>query len=74
MQALKEYYNLGDVFYVDTWPLGPPIMEIFDVDILNEIAVKNNHPKHPLTDDFMQYFGGPGYALTHIVNEGAKLT
>ncbi|CAK4031373.1 sterigmatocystin biosynthesis P450 monooxygenase stcS [Lecanosticta acicola] len=63
-RALKDYYDLPDTYYVDTWPMGPPIMIINDLDIYNEIAIKNSHPKHPLTDDFMQYFGGPGNLVT----------
>lgn len=44
---LKEKYNLGDYFYVDVWPMGDPIMMIFDTDIMAEFTVKQSLPKHP---------------------------
>lgn len=60
MQALKQHYGLGDLFYIDSWPLGPGMMILSDVDVYNEIIIKTPHRKHPLTDWFMRNFGGPG--------------
>lgn len=66
---LKEAYNLGDYFYIDTWPFGYPIMMIFDADIMNEFTVKQSLPKHPAVEEFMQHIGGPGNLVS---SEGAE--
>ncbi|KAK5155969.1 hypothetical protein LTS14_005535 [Recurvomyces mirabilis] len=65
---LKEEYNLPDVFYVDVWPMGDPILMIFDTDVMAEITVKNSLPKHIEVDKFLQNFGGPGNLVS---SEGA---
>ncbi|KAK5108862.1 hypothetical protein LTR62_007752 [Meristemomyces frigidus] len=65
---LKEAYDLGDVFYIDVWPFGDPILSIFDADVVHEIAVKTSLPKHIEIDKFLQNFGGPGNLVS---SEGA---
>ncbi|KAI5366059.1 putative cytochrome P450 [Septoria linicola] len=59
MHCLKEYYKMPDVFYFDPWPLGPPLMAIFNVEMLNQITLEHNPPKHPLVREFIWNFGGP---------------
>lgn len=61
MHCIKEYYNLGDYFYFDSWPLGPPVVAIFDVDMVNQVTMRSPQiPKHPLVVDLLDNFGGPG--------------
>lgn len=67
--GLKEEYNLGDYFYVDTWPAAAPIMMIMNTEMANELTNKNFAPKHPIVDDFMKNFGGPGNLVS---SEGAE--
>ncbi|EME43868.1 hypothetical protein DOTSEDRAFT_171756 [Dothistroma septosporum NZE10] len=62
--CLKEHYGLPDVFYFDAWPLGPQMMLIFNTDMMHTISIKTSLPKHPLTDEFMKNFGGPGNLVT----------
>ncbi|GIZ43622.1 hypothetical protein CKM354_000683900 [Cercospora kikuchii] len=59
MHCLKEYYKLGDVIYFDPWPLGPPLMAIFNTEMLNQVVLENHFPKHPLVREFIWNFGGP---------------
>lgn len=58
MHCLKEYYQMGDVLFFDPWPLGPPLMAIFNVEMLNQV-IDGNYPKHPLVKEFIANFGGP---------------
>jgi cytochrome P450 len=58
--GLKEEYRLGDFWYLDTWPAGPPMLMIMNTEMANEITNKNFAPKHPLVGEFMKNFGGPG--------------
>jgi cytochrome P450 len=67
--GLKEEYNLGDYFYVDTWPAAEPIMMIMNTEMANELTNKNFAPKHPIVETFMQNFGGPGNLVS---SEGAE--
>ncbi|KAF2218014.1 hypothetical protein CERZMDRAFT_30635 [Cercospora zeae-maydis SCOH1-5] len=59
MHCLKEYYKLGEVIYFDPWPLGPPLMAIFNIEMLNQVVLENHFPKHPLVREFIWNFGGP---------------
>ncbi|KAK4498933.1 hypothetical protein PRZ48_009443 [Zasmidium cellare] len=73
LQCVKDYYNLGDYFYFDPWPLGPPIMAIFNVDMVNQVTMRSPQiPKHPLIADFMKNFGGPGNLVSSEGNEWKK--
>lgn len=70
MHCVKEYYNLSDYFYFDPWPLGPPLMAIFDVDMVNQVTTRSPQiPKHPLVANFLKNFGGPGNLVS---SEGAE--
>lgn len=67
--VIKEYYGLGDYFYVDPWPFGDPLMMVFDADIMNQFTVKQSMPKHPEVEKFMRNIGGPGNMVS---SEGAE--
>lgn len=55
---VKEKYNLGDIFYVDNWPFGPPICVVSDPVFGDQFTVKQSLPKHPLTSDFVEPLAG----------------
>lgn len=69
MLPLKEKYGLGDYFYFDPWPFGDPILVIFDANMMNDVAVKYNLPKHAEINKFMQHLGGPGNLVGAEGNE-----
>jgi cytochrome P450 len=58
LPAIREYYDLPDVYYFDPWPMGPPVMSIGKLELLNDFVVKTSIPKHPLVGEFMENFGG----------------
>lgn len=62
---VREKYNLGKVFYMDTWPFGPPIMVVSDPAISDQFTVKQSLPKHPLTEDFTEPLGGRMNLVTY---------
>ncbi len=47
MHALREEYNLGPIFYVDTWPAVSPTMVIESPDIAQQILGQHRLLKHP---------------------------
>ena len=67
--AIKDYYKLGDYFYLDPWPFGPGFMCTFDPGMMNDFTVKQSMRKHPEVDKFMQNFGG---AHNLVSSEGAE--
>lgn len=69
---VKERYNLGDYFYLDPWPLGDPILAIFDTDLMTECVVKHSLPKHPAIEEFIQHLGGPGNLVSAEGTEWKK--
>lgn len=43
----QTYPELGPNFYMDTWPIGPPVLFISDPDTLHQITQEHSLPKHP---------------------------
>ena len=51
---LKKEYNLGDFFYFDVWPMGPPTLIICEPDVAEQVTVKNSLDKHPMVKDYLK--------------------
>lgn len=65
MHAIRRKYNLGKVFYLDSWPLDRPIMVVLDPEVANIITTRKNLPKDP---DLMKLLGpalGPESLIVH---------
>ncbi|KAK3054507.1 hypothetical protein LTS18_011974, partial [Coniosporium uncinatum] len=60
---LKRTYNLGDFFYFDVWPVGPPILIICAPDIADQVTVKQSLDKHPIVKSYLkQHLGDENMA------------
>ena len=57
---LKRAYDLPDLFYIDTWPLGHPILAIVDPEVANHVTVQHSLPKHPALESTILPITGPG--------------
>jgi len=56
---LRKKYNLGDVFYVDWWPLGPRNLFIADPELASQyVTTGQSLPKSPAVADFLNRFLG----------------
>jgi hypothetical protein len=51
---LRKEYNLGDFYYFDVWPMGPPTLIICNADVAEQITVKHSLDKHPMVKDFLK--------------------
>lgn len=51
---LKKEYNLGDFYYFDVWPMGPPTLIICNAEIAEQITVKHSLDKHPMVKTFLK--------------------
>ncbi|KAL8954579.1 MAG: hypothetical protein Q9183_007036, partial [Haloplaca sp. 2 TL-2023] len=59
-RILKAYPSLGPIFYVDTWPFGPPMLVVTSADGANQCTVAHSLPKFPALRQYMQPMtGGP---------------
>ena len=47
---LQKKYNLPDVFYLDTWPVGQQICAIVDPETAQQPTVQRSLPKHETLD------------------------
>jgi cytochrome P450 len=57
---IRKKYNLGKVFYVDFWPLGPRNLFIADPEIASQyITTTQSLPKSPLVSDYLHKLLGP---------------
>lgn len=52
---IREKYNLGPVFYLDFWPLGPQSMIIADPNIALQLQQR---PKHESVTGFLYHLTG----------------
>ena len=43
---LQEKYDLPDIFYLDTWPVGDQICAIVHPDVAHSVTVEHSLPKH----------------------------
>ncbi|KAL8726425.1 MAG: hypothetical protein Q9181_006054 [Wetmoreana brouardii] len=55
---LRAYPTLGPVFYVDTWPFGPPILALTSADGANQITIAHSLPKFTMLRDDMKAMTG----------------
>jgi cytochrome P450 len=63
---LRKEYNLGDFYYFDVWPMGPPTLIICNAEIADQITVKNSLDKHPMVKTFLkQHLGVNNLAATN---------
>ncbi|TAQ88237.1 hypothetical protein B7494_g3418 [Chlorociboria aeruginascens] len=60
---IRKNYNLGDVFYLDLWPLSWPQMMILDPGLATEVTQVRNLPKGA----FIRNFLGPLLGTTAMV-------
>lgn len=60
---LKQQYNLPDLFYIDTWPLGPAMLVACHPAIAEQFTVKPSLPKHEEVARFMEPLGGGRHNL-----------
>jgi cytochrome P450 len=51
---LRQEYKLGDFYYFDVWPMGPPTLIICNAEIADQITVKNSLDKHPMVKTFLK--------------------
>lgn len=57
-QISKAYPNLGSLFYLDTWPFGPPILALTSADYANQITVAHSLPKYSMMRRYMKPMTG----------------
>ena len=63
-QILLRFPNLASVFYLDTWPFGPPMMVITSAYCANQVTVAHSLPKFAAMRDFMKPMTGDMDLLT----------
>lgn len=57
----KEYPDVCDcgLVYVDTWPIGPPILAVFHPEMMAQFTQETSMPKHELLlRQFMPFSNG----------------
>lgn len=64
-QISKTYPTLGPVFYIDTWPFGPPILALTSADAANQATVAHSLPKFAMLREYMKPMTG-GTDLTTL--------
>ncbi|KAL9015328.1 MAG: hypothetical protein Q9173_000056 [Seirophora scorigena] len=64
-QISKAYPNLGPLFYVDTWPFGPPILALTSAGCANQVTVAHSLPKFSMMRRYMKPMTG-GMDLTTL--------
>lgn len=55
---IREEYGLGNLFYIDTWPAGAPMLVIIDPEIGAQVSIQHTLNKHQTVKDFMTPLGG----------------
>ena len=56
---IRKAYDLGPIFYLDTWPMADPMLVIAgDPQAANEVTVAHSLPKHSSLASFLTPFGG----------------
>ncbi|KAE9969625.1 hypothetical protein EG328_006768 [Venturia inaequalis] len=65
-QYLRTTYNLGDYYYFDVWPVGPPTLIICAADLAEHITVKQSLDKHPMVKEYLkQHLGAENMAAAN---------
>lgn len=57
---LQKKYNLPNYMYLDLWPAADEMLALFDKDIMQQLNVDHQLPKHPGMAIFMVPLAGPG--------------
>lgn len=70
-QISKAYPGLGPLFYVDTWPFGPPILAVISANGANQITVAHSLPKFAMLREYMKPMTG-GMDLTTLEGQQWK--
>ncbi|KAG8531781.1 uncharacterized protein KY384_003417 [Bacidia gigantensis] len=55
---LKQTYDLPDVFYVDTWPVGDQICAVVNPELAQYVTVQHSLPKHPALERTLNHITG----------------
>lgn len=53
-QYLRTTYNLGDYYYFDVWPIGPPTLIVCSADLADHVTVKHSLDKHPMVKEYLK--------------------
>lgn len=61
--------NLGPVFYIDTWPFGPPMLVVTSPDQAYQITQAHSLPKFHALRDYMRPMTGGNDLITMEGNE-----
>ncbi|KIX09882.1 uncharacterized protein Z518_00963 [Rhinocladiella mackenziei CBS 650.93] len=62
---IRKKYNLGDVFYLDWWPLGPRLLFIADPELTSKyITAGQSLPKSQLTTGYVNQLLGTNNMIT----------
>lgn len=64
--------ELGPIFYVDTWPFGPPILAVASLDGARQITQVHSLPKFHALRDFMRPATGGNDLVTMEGEEWKK--
>ena len=57
-QIALAFPNLGPLFYIDTWPFGPPILIATSPESANQVTVARSLPKYTGMRDYMEPMAG----------------
>ena len=63
-QIKKVLPDLGPVFYIDTWPFGPPIVAVTDPDSAFQITQLHSLPKFHTLANYMRPMTGGNDLIT----------
>ncbi|KAL8885708.1 MAG: hypothetical protein Q9215_006483 [Flavoplaca cf. flavocitrina] len=64
----RELPELGPIFYLDTWPIGPQMLVVASTRGLYQITQEHSLPKHPRLKHFLNPIAG---GLDLVTMEGA---
>ena len=70
-QIKKTFPDIGDDFYVDTWPFGPPLLVVTSPESANQITINHSLPKFVALREFMKPMTG-GIDLTTLEGQEWK--
>ena len=62
-QLREAYPAIGPLFYIDTWPFGPPMLIAASPDAANQITIAHSLPKFTALREYMKPMTG-GMDLT----------
>jgi cytochrome P450 len=63
---LRKEYDLGDFYYFDVWPMGPPTLIICNADVADHVTMKHSLDKHPMVREYLkQHLGTENMAAAN---------